>query len=466
MSRQQERWRQLIAGAVVATLALGVIFGKRAYSAIADLWYGYSADPIERVHTELLSVWVLSRADAAGAGPEEEAFAELLAALDEGGIPELRSIAEDLRAETQREDYDIEGPVAGYLTAWNDALDEAGAPFVIRGGSLRSPKGMQLFITSGRALHDGFVDVGSESVRIRVIERVDRTNIRESVLGETVEVAEGGLLLSDRILEFATDRIWPILDAEAKPTTWTATMADEVRAEVRRDLPPESYAVLQRLAGLRLAAVEAAGSIGARRHCSRFLFPRVGWRGVSPEDRDVLRRHVSAKDCPAVTEQEFDAVRNFTDRAAAEPGLEEAMTALLAWSTRPIALHEARHAADVGVTGSLREPVPCNACGELSDRARNELSAYAAEFAWTAAPAMAAYQVCIAIEGSGGSHRTAIEFLFKELDGDCIFGLPDQDAVRGFEKRTFGRDEPMRLRAEFPTSVPIPPRAEELSAGR
>lgn len=450
---------------MVTVLALGVIFGKRAYTAIADLWYRYSADPIERVHAELLTAWLLSRSNAPGAGPEDEAFEELLAAVDEGGIPELRSIAQGLREATQAEDYKADGSVGRYFTAWNDALDSAGAPFVIRGGALPSPDGPQLYIISSRTVHDGSVDVGSESVRIRVIEQSDLMNIREPVLGMNIEVAVGGLLLSDRVLEFAINRIWPILDADAKPTAWRATMADEVRAEVRRDLQPESYAVLERLAGLRLAAVEAAVSIGSRKQCSRFVFPGAGWTGVSSEGRDVLRRHVSAKDCPAVTEQEFDAIREFSDRAAAEPALEEALAALLAWSVRPIALHEARHAADAEVTGSLREPVPCTGCGDLSDRARNELSAYAAEFAWTDAPAMAVYQVCIAME-SGGSHRTAIEFFFEELDGDCIFGLPDQETMRGFEKRTFGRDEPMALQAEFPRSVPIPPRARELSAGR
>ena len=455
-----------MAGGVVAVLALGVIYGNRVYTAIVDLWHGYTAEPIERVHVELLSAWLLSRAKAAGAGPEEEAFEELLDALDEGGIPELRAIAEDLREETQRRGYEKDDALAGHLTAWNEALDRAGAPFVIRGGALESPRGPQLFITSGRTLHDGVVDVGSQTVRVRVIERVDDMNIRESVLGENVEVAQGGLLLSDRVLEFAIDRIWPILDPQAKPTAWSATMVDAVRAEVRRDLSPESYAVLEDLAGARLAAVEAALATQSRRKCSGFLFPRVGWRGVSPRDRDVLRRHVSAKDCPDVTEQEFEAVRTFTDRASAEPDLEEAVGALLAWSLRPIALHEGRHAADVEVTGSLLEPVPCSACGDLSDRAKNELSAYAAEFAWTSAPAMAAYQVCLAIAGSGGSHRSAIEFLFDELDGDCVSGLPDQATVRAFEKRAFARDQPMALREAFPGSIPIPPRARALSDGR
>lgn len=455
-----------MAGAVVALLALGVIYGKRAYVAVSSLWYDYSVEPIERVHVELLSAWLLSRANAPGAGSEEEAFEALVTALDEGGIPELRSIAEDLREETQRKGYEKDDALAGYLTAWNDALDRAGAPFVLRGGALMSPRGPQLFITSGRTLHDGRVDVGSQSARVRVIERVDRTNIRESVLGENVEVAEGGLILSDRVLEFAIDRIWPVLDANAKPTAWPIALVDQVRAEVRRDLPPEAYSVLERLAGVRLAAVEAALGTQSRRRCSGFLFPRVGWRGVSPRDRDVLRRHVSAKDCPGVTEEEFEAVRTFTDRAAAEPDLEEAVSALLAWAARPIALHESRHAADVDVTGSLRDPVPCAACGGLSERARNELSAYTAEFAWTTVPATAAYQVCLAIEGSGGSHRSAIEFLFEELGGDCIVGLPDQQAVRAFERRAFERDEPMAVRDAFPSSLPIPPRARALSQGR
>lgn len=61
-----------MAGGVVAVLALGVIYGNRVYTAIVDLWHGYTAEPIERVHVELLSAWLLSRAKAAGAGPEEE----------------------------------------------------------------------------------------------------------------------------------------------------------------------------------------------------------------------------------------------------------------------------------------------------------------------------------------------------------------------------------------------------------
>lgn len=454
-----------MAGAIATVIALGIVFGGRVYTTMVDLWHGYAQEPIERVHVELLSTWLLSRANADGGDAEAKAFEDLLAALDEGGISKLRTIAVELREEPSGEPEVQAEALAGHLTAWNDALDEAGAPFVVRGGVLQSTGGPQLFITSARTLYDGVAEVGSESARIRIVERIDGTNVRESVLGENVEVAGGGLLLSDRVLEFSIDRIWPILDPEAEPTAWTATLAEEVRAEVRRDLPPQSYAVLEGLARARLAAVEASLATQSRLSCSGFLFPRVGWNGVSAMDREKLQRYVSSDDCPALTEQEFDAVRTFTDRAAAEPALEDAVTALVAWSLRPIALHEARHAADAIVTGDLLEPVACHGCGELGNRVRNEVSAYVAEFAWTSAPATAVYQACLAVENSGGSHRAAIEFLFEELDGDCIFGLPDRAAVREFEERAFGREQEIVLGESFPVSVPIPPRARRSAAG-
>lgn len=463
VARSDELRRQLIAGSIVAVLVLAVIFGGRLFRAAVDLWNGFAIEPLERVHAQLLPMWVLSVTDTPGAQPEPEAYEELQAALQDGRADALPGLIDELRTALRRGDAQryIE-----LLRAWNDALDAEGVPFVVRGDALTLRRGRtQFFLTSARTLTDVGVPVGEAEVRVRVVERIDGTNIRESVLGENAETVEGGLVLSDRVLEFTLDQVWPLLDDTATKPAWALAFADEVRDEVQRDLSAEHFELLEGLAAARLNAVEAALGIQARSACSGFRFIGVAWQGPNPRDRALLERVVDDRgDCPKVYRAELEAIEAFGDAASASEGLEEALGALLAWSMRPIAIHEARHAADAAQTGALDVPVPCSGCDGLSVRERAELSAYAAEFAWTDTPAAAIYQACLAMGARGGSHRGALEFLFEQLDGDCIFGLGDQQAVRAFAKRSFDRRDPVVLPAAFDDDVPLPPRAVAKSA--
>ena len=415
-------------------------------------------EPIDRVHTELLPMWILSTSSAAGETDEDEAFRELMAALEDSRADALPGIAERLRGAVRRGETGEE--FGDLLAEWNEALDAEGIPFVVRGGALVTPKGPQHFVTAARTLYDLPIGVGETSARIRVVERVDGTNVRESVLGETGELVEGGLVLSDRVLEFATDRVWSVLDEDATMPGWATAFAAGVRDEVRRDLPPDVHALLERTAAARMKAVEATLSIQARRPCSGFILRDLGWNGWAEKDLESLKRYIEHGDCPKVYEVEYEAIRDFSRTARATDGLEEALAALLAWSMRPIALHEGRHAADAAIAGALADPVPCSLCTGLTDRERIELSAYTAQFAWTGAPATSTYQACLAIGGRGGSHRGAIGFLFEQLDADCILGLPSVEDLRAFETRAFDRDAAVVLPPSFPDRVSLPPRAK------
>gem|GEM_PF-2067351 len=466
MPRQQELRRQLLAGGATAALALAVLFGPRVYRALADLWNGFAAEPTHKVHAELLPQWALSVSNTPGMPGEAEAFDALKQGLDESRTDELQGIADALRDALRDPTVESAAPMIELLTDWNAALDREGAPYVVRGGVLRVGTRIQPFITGAHTLHDMPVAVGDASVRLRVIERIDGTNIRESVLGETHEVAEGALVLSDRVLEFALNRVWPLLDADAKAPRWGTTFAEDVREEVKRDLSPEAFEALRATAAKRQAAVEAVEAIQSRTHCSNFVMKPLGWAGASGRSLKNLDRFTNGGPCPGVLPLEYEAIRDFGTQAKGTKQLDEAVQALLAWSMRPIAMHEARHAADSAITGGVLDPVPCSACGDLSDRARIELSAYTAEFAWTDTPAMAAFQACLAVGQRRGSHRTAVEYLFEQVDGDCIFGLPEQSEIRAFAKRAFDRDAPIALPDTFPASVTLPPRSQGASRGR
>lgn len=456
MSRSDELRRQLIAGAIVTALALVVVFGGRVYRWIVDVGQGYAHEPIERVHVELLPTWVLSTSQ--GAPAEDEAFEELREALDDGGAAALLPLAEGLRSEYRRgrgHDSIIE-----FVKEWNAALDTKGIPFVVRGGALKTQRGMQSFVTTARTLEDFNLAVGGQKARLRVVERVDSTNVRESVLGETVEGVDGALLLSDRVLEFAVDGVWPVLGTGSPKSPLMTAFAADVREEVEHGVSPEALAVLRKTADMRLRAVEATADIQSRASCSGFVFTKLAWAGPRKRDLATLERSISqTAECPGVYEVEYTAIRDFERMARSTEGLDAALEELIAWAMRSIAMHEARHVIDAEQMGGLLEPVPCSACDGLSVREVVELSAYTAEFAWTDTPATATYQACMAIGSRGGSHRGAIIHLFEQIDADCVLGLPDQSTIRAFAKQAFDRDAPIELPEAFPSRVPLPPRA-------
>lgn len=456
MSRSDELRRQLIAGAIVTALALAVVFGGRVYRWLADVGQGFAEEPIDRVHVELLPEWVLSV--SRGGPAENEAFDELRVALDDGGVDPLLSLAEGLRSASRR--GRASDAILDFVRDWNEVLDDRGIPFVVRGGALNTARGTQTFVTTARTLEDFHVAVGGTKARLRVVERVDSTNIRESVLGETVEGVDGALVLSDRMLEFAVDAVWPVLAKEGPKSPLMTAFAADVSDEVRRGISAEAFSLLEKTAEARLRAVDATRSIQARAECSGFRFTRLAWAGPRAKDLATLKRSVSqTAECPAVYEVEYTVIRDFERMARSTEGLDRALEELIAWAMRSIAMHEARHVVDAEQTGGLLEPVPCSACAGLSVREVNELSAYTAEFAWTDTPATATYQACKAVGSRGGSHRGAIVHLFEEIDADCVLGLPEQDAVRAFAKRAFDRDAPIALPDGFPSHVPLPPRA-------
>lgn len=72
MSRSDEQRRLLVAGAILAALALAVVFGAHTYRWVADAWAEFTMDPIERVHIELLPLWALSVSGTKGVPAEDE----------------------------------------------------------------------------------------------------------------------------------------------------------------------------------------------------------------------------------------------------------------------------------------------------------------------------------------------------------------------------------------------------------
>ena len=66
---------------------------------------------------------------------------------------------------------------------------------------------------------------------------LDEINLRELYLGYASNLDEGALVISDRVVELALDRVWPMLGPQPRGDRLQLAYAGAVNAEARRDLP-------------------------------------------------------------------------------------------------------------------------------------------------------------------------------------------------------------------------------------
>lgn len=74
------------------------------------------------------------------------------------------------------------------------------------------PQGPVFYAKNYRVIDDSQGKVGGVSHRVRLLKRVDQTNVRELYLGQTSRFSDGALLTADRIVDSAVPRVWPLLD--------------------------------------------------------------------------------------------------------------------------------------------------------------------------------------------------------------------------------------------------------------
>ena len=408
------------------------------------------------VHRELVPAWVVARGGIkhahwdrlrreAGQDANLGALLDRMAQLIEAG-PVLNA-----------------SELLGLVRTWNHYLAAAGEPWRLGGEITMGPDGGTLRLKSYEVLFEGAeVRVGAQVVPASVRHRVDQTTQVDGWLGHVHSADEGVVLLLDQVIGFALDRVWPMLDPalDAELTPIQRAFAPRVRLEVATALGPGAMEVLAATAADRWWLLRTIESVHARHACgSQFVVSRMPWNGLSPRDLATLQLHATAgagEACPDVTEHEALAFATRSHRLRTAGELDGALQRLVAWVAGAVAVHEARHAADVANHG--RHGLPCPGCAPATTRVGVlEGSAYIASFAHDGIGALALYQAC-GLEPAQVPERAAIVAeLVERLGMAGCTEPPPLDLARraaAVEQALYGRSEPVAL-AAFPDRLPI-----------
>lgn len=219
---------------------------------------------LRRVHEDLLPNWTVALAwvDRQGPAPATAALQALQAAVasDQNLSELLVEVAERVRGDLWEE-----GERLIFLTsAWSRYLDAQDAPWRVEGGVVDLGSGPFFYVKVYEILADGAVGVGGQPSRIRLMRRADTLNIYEAHLGHVVEGEDAGMVVLDRIEEFAADALWPLLDPSGQRALdrLGAAHGAAVRAEAASVLPAD----LSSWVGEDQVSLAATWLRGANRH--------------------------------------------------------------------------------------------------------------------------------------------------------------------------------------------------------
>ncbi len=411
---------------------------------------------LHRVHAELIPGWfiVLARLD-----PESPRVQEALGALQEGvaGSPQLLAIVSELHTLVAEDPWANSDRIFALTDAWNVHLRALGQPWHLESNVVDMGSGPFFYAKSYRVEADLVVPVEGIDTPLKVLRRVDNTNVRESYLGMVVQGQEQALVMVDRVRELALDELWPLMDPALDPelSAYEAAFATAVRAEVLGGFAPEHQRVLSRTARARFELMSVASAMELRQACGGGLrVLQVPWQGMDASELDGLEqlaRRDAHQACPSVTLGEVDRLREATAAVRAEAELEPALESLAAWAARGTAVHELRHVADTRAHGEGR--LPCTGCDELSVAAVREASAYLASTAWSRARASALYQAC---SQTSGAHAAAVDWLGDRLGGACEGPPVDLgERAEALEAELFGARGSIVLPPGWPERLPV-----------
>jgi len=325
---------------------------------------------------------------------------------------------------------------------YNAALHARGMPWAIKTGRA-SGVYVKSYWLAGRPV----ATLGEVPVEVSLGVRADHLNVREGWLGIHEKVG-GSLVVVDRVVDFAIDDVWPALSDDSSP------QGLGLRAAAAGRMAPEALEVLLRTSEARRGMVDAQRTVDERRDCGSNFRMRLEWDGL---DEIGLLHQVAARDdredCPGITRAEASAVSRGTLAVRAEPELPDALEALVAWLSRHVVYHEARHAQDQEEWGSSPR---CQGCEGMSDGAVSEMSAYVTAFASDEA-VVAWVQGCNVLSADArGAGPRALRRLVAELEAPCDAAPPADLSERAaaLASAWFDRTEAAQV-ADMPERLPL-----------
>jgi len=409
-------------------------------------------DTLAELHSRLLPTWILARfAQTARPSPERRddearAYFQLRhAAAPDGNMvalfDELRARLAERPVDSARVDY--------LVWALNDYQRARSRPYRVEGSLVDYAGHPQLYARSYRVAADMRAAAGD----LRLLRRIDSTNLVEGDLGHTGRPEDGAIVLLDRVLAYSIHRVWPTLNAALEPRLDAPrrALASAVRAEAFDALSPDLLVLLHESAEDELSLLEVADSVAQRSRCgSTFRIWGLPWRGLAGADREQLvdaLRLSRGSICPKVTPGEAARMLGASERLERTRDLTPAVEELATWVSRAVASHELRHVADDDVPA-------CPGCpASMSPGTRAELSAYVSTMATPGIGYLALMQACHVGAGPESPHRRAVMYLERHLlEARCGESPPDDLYSRAarLERQLFGE----RTRVELPRDYP------------
>jgi hypothetical protein len=434
----------------------------------------YPADPavlaridFERVHAELLPAWVIATHHdpyTAGRAREERSFSALIETA--GRDPNLSVLLASLR------DRVISGVAPNgreielLLEGWNGYMQDHGLAWQLAFDLVKSARGGRLYTRSYRILADTDLTVKGQPQHVRVLGRVDSTNVGEMFFGQTSTAERRSLVVSDRIVEFSTDRLWPLMDpaGDVRADEMDRAFAPYLRREVEGVLSSDTLEVLRRGAAERGRLVDRLAEIRGRRGCGVGIeVDNLPWNGLTPRGR-AIAANAAARNaelhCKRLTRADADVLVSTSEALAGDARLAGALGELSAWLARAVSVHEARHLADGFHEGGSKAGVACDGCPPtLLHMERAEASAYVASMATPGVGFLSLYQACGLDTESLHASGAAVDFVVSRLVPlGCANGPPPElyGHAAMLEWALFDRVEPIVVPESFPRTLPLP----------
>lgn len=412
---------------------------------------------LELVHHELWGRWALHlehRYELRDANARIEAATKALrdAIAPDKNLLELFDELEALVAEGKLRDATKRTRALWLTRAWNQYLDRHDRAFFVRAFVALNPNpALQLYAYELVGQGQGTVD--GDPLRVRLLSRLDEVNRVEWYHASTP--TEGAAVRIDPVVQFALDRVWPLLDGTKPKSPRAQLFADAIVAEVKAAMDEATFDVLVSTAAARASAVAAHRAIRERRRCSHYAIARQPWDGFDGDALAELSNHVAVGGCPPIYPSEFKALDEARNVLVEAQGLESALQALAAWAVRGRMIHEVRHVQYGVDLYDDKTTAQCSICAaDASNVERAEVAAIVAEWAWTEAPALALLRRCWdEAPVVDGPLATA----FKGLGWNCAEGPhPDlAEAAQALEDSAFGGRMPIDVSGPLSAALPL-----------
>jgi hypothetical protein len=414
-----------------------------------------------KVHGSLFPEWIMRLQQSPhtlGYWDRERAFRALRA--EAGRDPNLGILLDRLQEWLLDGAYEFGGQIRELVKGWNDYLVRGGVPFRIEYHIQKTPRGPELRMRTYRVVADVVATVDSAPYRVRLLSRADCTNLVEGFLGQTSVQRDAALVVTDRVVDFVIDRIWPMFDSEGElmPSSTDPGLIGKLRAEALSVLGPHAVETLASSSALHREIGTEIAKFGQRRGCGSVVrVPGVPWDGLSDRTLsliDSVAKKNDARNCPRLTVTDAERIVTMSRRLRDDPELADALGKLSSLVARAVVVHEARHLADDG------DPdLSCRGCPEsMSYAVRAEVSAYLASFAAEGLGHVALVQACGVDLDRNEAHSTALSFLLPRLlPFGCDGPMPDgwYDSARALEHQLFGREDVIAFPIGFPETLPL-----------